>query len=89
MTDGMMTRARAIDEQLPSITEQLDRHDTVFTKLENLCTIVQQHSDSFDLLHKNHAESFDILRSSLAAQQSVMAEMMLRLQQLSKPNTPD
>ncbi|XP_039118795.1 uncharacterized protein LOC120254848 [Dioscorea cayenensis subsp. rotundata] len=87
MTDGMMTRAKAVDEQLSAIADQLARHDAVFTKIDSLCATVQQHSDSFDLLRKSHAESFDILRSSLAAQQSVMAEMMMKLQQLDKATT--
>ena len=76
----MMTRARAMEEQLTSLADQLSRHDATFSKIESLCSTVQQHSESFDLLRKNHVESFDILRSSLATQQSVMAEMMLKLQ---------
>ncbi|KAH7673708.1 Retrotransposon gag domain-containing protein [Dioscorea alata] len=87
MTEGMMTRARAVDDQLSSITDQLARHDSIFSKIDSLCSTVQQHSESFDLLKKNHAESFDILRSSLAAQQSVMAEMMVKLQHLDRASS--
>lgn len=68
-----MTRARAVDEQLSSMAEQLTRHNFVLTKLDSLCSTIQQHS-----------ESFDVIRSSLATQQTVMAEMMVKLQQLEK-----
>lgn len=84
MTEGMMTRTRTVDEQLVAINEQLARHDFVFTKVDSLCATVQQHSDSFEQLRKNHSDSFDILRSTMAAQQSVMAEIMVKLQQLGK-----
>lgn len=84
MTEGMVTRARAVDEQLSAIADQLARHDSVFSKIDSLCSTVQHHSDSFKLLRKSHSDSFDILRNSLAAQQTVMAEMMVKLQQLDK-----
>lgn len=84
MTDGMVTRARAVDDQLSALADHVARHDLVFSKIESLCSTVQHHSESFDLLRKSHTESFDILRSSLAAQQSVMAEMMVKLQQLDR-----
>lgn len=84
MTEGMVTRARAVDEQLSAIADQLARHDSVFSKIDSLCSTVQHHSDSFKLLRKSHSDLFDILRSSLAAQQTVMAEMMVKLQQLDK-----
>lgn len=84
----MMTRARTVDEQLSSIADQLPHHDTVFTKLDPLCSTVQQHLDSLEMLNKTHTESFDVLCNSQAAQQSVMAEMMLKLQHLDKTTSP-
>ena len=88
MTEGMVTRARAVEDQLSSIADQLARHDSVFSRFDSLCSTVQQQSESFELLQKNHSESIDILRSSLATQQTVMAEMMVKLQQLDKTSSP-
>lgn len=88
MTDGMVTRARAVDEQLSSLADQLARHDSVFAKIDSLCSIVQLHAESFDLLRKSHSESFDFLRNSLAAQQAVMTDMMVKLQHLDKVASP-
>ncbi|KAH7668467.1 hypothetical protein IHE45_11G012800 [Dioscorea alata] len=87
MTDGMVTRARTVDEQLSSMAEQLARHDAVITKIDTLYSTVQHYSDSFEILWKSNSESLDILRSSLAAQQTVMAEMMVKLQHLDKPSS--
>lgn len=67
MTDVMMTKARAIEEQLSSMAGQLARHDTVIATIDLLYSMVQQHSESFNLMKKNHIEFFDILRNSLAA----------------------
>lgn len=88
MTDGMVTRARAVDDQLSSMADQLARHDSTFAKIDCLCSTVQLHAESFDLLRKSHAESFDVLRTSLAAQQAVMSDMMVKLQHLDKVASP-
>ena len=90
-----MTRARAMEDQLASMAEHLARHESVISKLDALCSTVQQHSDSFDLMRKTHTEafdlmrkthtkSFDFLRNSLSAQQTIMADMMHKLQQFDK-----
>lgn len=57
MTDDMLTRSRAIDEQLHSINKQLakhdfviSQHDSVITKLDLLCLLVQQHFEAFDMI---------------------------------------
>ena len=84
MTDGIVTWTRVVDEQLSALTEQLARHDSVFAKLDSICSTVQSHSESLEVLRKSHSDSFDILRSSLAAQQTVMTEMMVKLQHLDK-----
>ena len=83
MTEGMITRGRALDEQLTSIAEQLSRHDAIFTKLDTVCTTVQQHSDNFDNIHK----SFDSLHRSLASQQTVMADLMVKISKLETTTT--
>lgn len=63
MTEGMLTRARALDEQLSTITEQLSHHDDLFSKLDTVCSAVQQHSNQFDTIN----QSFDTLQRSMAA----------------------
>ncbi|XP_039121357.1 uncharacterized protein LOC120258078 [Dioscorea cayenensis subsp. rotundata] len=84
MTDGMVTRARAVDDQLSAMAEQLARHDAALTKLDSLCSTVQLHSDSFEVLRKTQAESFEALRSSMASQQNILTEMMIKLQSLDR-----
>lgn len=84
----MTTRARAVDYQLSLMAEQLARHDVALTKLDSLCSTVQHHFEAFDILRKTQTESFDTLRTSLASQQAVMAEMLVKLQQLDRgPHT--
>lgn len=87
MTDDMVTRAITVDEQLSSMAAQLARHEVVITKIDTLYSTVQHHLDSFELMRKSHSKSFDILRSSLAVQQMVMAEMMVKLKHLNKPSS--
>ncbi|XP_039138145.1 uncharacterized protein LOC120275588 [Dioscorea cayenensis subsp. rotundata] len=70
------------------MADQLARHDSVFAKIDSLCSTVQHHSESFEAIRKSNSESFDLLRTSMASQQAVMAEMMVKLQQLDKPSTP-
>ena len=55
MTNGMVTRAHAVYEQLMLITEQLSRHDSVLLKVDSLCATIQ-----------TQAESLKLFRSSLA-----------------------
>lgn len=88
MIDGMMTRSRAIDEQLVLMADQLARHDAVFTKLESLCSTVQHHNESIELIHKTHSELIELLCNSLASQQAVMTVMMIKLNQLDKHSLP-
>lgn len=57
--DYMVTRARAVDEQLSSMADQLGHHDSVFAKLNALYSTVQSHSDSFNHLRKSTTESFE------------------------------
>ena len=63
------------------MNEQLARHDSILTKLDSFCTTVQQHST----MMSQHTETLDMVQKSLATQQSIMAEMMLKLQHLDKP----
>lgn len=84
MTDGMVTRARAMEEQLTSMADQLARHDSVLAKLDSLCSTVQQHSESFEAIRKSNSESFNLLWTLMASQQAVMAEMMNKLQYLDR-----
>ena len=84
MTEGMQTRACALEEQLSAVNEQLARHDSILTKLDSFCTTVQQHST----MMSQHTETLDMVQKSLATQQSIMAEMMLKLQHLDKPTPP-
>lgn len=53
MTDGMMTWARAVDNQLSLMAEQLRRYEAALTKLDSLWSTVQQNSESFDVLRKS------------------------------------
>ena len=46
----MMPHAKALEEQLSLITDQLAQHDFVFTKPDFLCNIVQQPSRTFEML---------------------------------------
>lgn len=87
MTEGLVSRACAVEEQVVLMADQLARHDFVFTKIKSLCSTVQHHSESFEVIRKSNLESFDLLRTSMASQQAVMAEMMVKLQQFH-PNTP-
>lgn len=50
MTDSMITRARAVDDQLAAMAEQLMRHDFIFMKLDSLYSTVQHHSESLEIL---------------------------------------
>lgn len=64
MTDGMMTRSRAIEEQLAVISEQL----------ASFGATVQQHTDTFETVQKH-----------LTSQQTVMADILVKLAKLDKP----
>ena len=66
------------------MADQLTCHDSILAKIDALCSIVQSHSDSFEHMRKSTTESFNILCSSLAAQQTVMAKMMVKIQQLDR-----
>lgn len=57
-------------------------------KLDSLCSMVQHHSDSFEILHKTQEESFEALRSSMASKQNILAKMMIKLQNLDKSASP-
>lgn len=72
MTDGIRTRSRVMEEQLTAINE---RQDAMMTQMESLCSSVHQ-----------HAELFETVQKSLAAQQSVMTDLMVKLTRLERPN---
>lgn len=76
MSEGMTTRSRALDDQFTTLN---DRHDNLLSRLEAVCTTIQQHSDTFELVQK-----------SLAAQQTVMADLMVKVSRLDRlpPPTP-
>ena len=70
MTDGMVTRSQALEEQLSSLSYMIAKQDA---KMDAMSISVQQHSDTFKMLHK-----------SLSSQQSVMEHMMVKLAKLDK-----
>lgn len=70
MTEGMVTRSRALDDQLSNLTELVTKQDA---KMDALSVTVQQ-----------HAETFEMLQKSLASQQAVMADMMVKLARSDK-----
>lgn len=74
MTEGMMTRTRAIEE---TISQLIERHDALLAKMENLCGSGQQHADLFDTIQK-----------SLATQQTVMTDMMFKLSKIERGASP-
>lgn len=61
------------------MAEQLAHHDSTFMKLDSFYATIQNHSDSLELLCKNQSEPFDLLRTSLASQQTIMVEIMVKL----------
>lgn len=67
------TCSREVDEQLATLN---DHHDFVLSRLDTLCTTVQQHSKNFEVLQK-----------SIASQQAVIANMMVKFSKLDKPST--
>lgn len=52
MVEGMLTRSRAIEEQLSSLSDLIAKQDA---KMDSLTFSVQQHSDAFEMLHKSLA----------------------------------
>lgn len=73
ISDHTTTRSREVDEQLATLN---DHHDSVLSRLDTLCTTVQQHSKNFEVLQK-----------SIASQQAVIANMMVKFSKLDKPST--
>ncbi|XP_039133322.1 uncharacterized protein LOC120270395 [Dioscorea cayenensis subsp. rotundata] len=74
MTEGMATRSRTIEDQLTKLTELLAKQDA---KMDALYLTVHQHS-----------EAFDVVQKSLASQQSVAADMMVKFSTTDKPSAP-
>lgn len=74
MTEGTMTRSRMMEEQLSLIKEC---QDSMFSRMEGLFVSVQQHTELFDALQK-----------SMAAQQEVMSDMMLKLSKFKHGGQP-
>lgn len=61
-----------MEDQLVAFNE---RHDSMMTKVESLCSSINQ-----------HAELFDTIQKSLATQQSVMTDLMVKITRLERPN---
>lgn len=70
MTEGTITRSRALDDQLSRIS---DCNDTLMARMDHLSTSVHQHEELSESLQK-----------SMVAQQTVMSEMMLKLSKLER-----
>lgn len=73
MIDGMTTCSKALDEQLSKIADQLSNHDSILCKLDFLCSIIQYHPNTFDMIQE-----------SLYSQQMVMENMIVMLAKLEK-----
>lgn len=67
----MLTRSWAIEEHLFNLAELLAKQDS---KMDALCATVQHHSSDFNLVQK-----------SLASQQTIVTDMMVKFAKLDKP----
>lgn len=74
MTDATKTRSRVMEEQMAALT---DRHDSMMAKVDTLCTSLHQ-----------QAELVETMQKSLALQQSVMTDLMVKLTKLERVTTP-
>lgn len=73
MTERIGTRSRAMDNQINSLEDLITKQDV---KIGVMHASVKQHSDVFEMLQK-----------SLALQQSILADMMVKLAKLEEALT--